>query len=119
MDVLTLVLIIGATGRTTRVGLKDDIAAPSVYGVQRLLARLRLQRVERFYIALMQCWWCLSYWVALAWALMGYHWGHMPTFQIVAAALTASWIVALIGVHLDPTQTSQPANNQVTNTKTS
>ena len=91
-DPWTAVLLLGATYRTWRLIAFDVILDP--------VRRRVFQRYDRLVPELVQCPWCLGFWIAIMWWAA---WQFFPGGSTaIAALLTISLGVGLIARNWDP-----------------
>jgi hypothetical protein len=88
-------LALGAVARITRFGNTDDLAS----GLRQ--AVLSRYGPDSNWYTLLVCPWCLSVWVAAAVIPLAWIFGEYGVFQIPAAALTASYLYALVASNWD------------------
>jgi hypothetical protein len=88
-------LTLGAVARITRFANSDELFR----GVRERLAYLR--GPDAFINQMLGCPWCLSIWVGAALAPAAWYLGDYAAYQIPAAALTMSYLYALVAAHLD------------------
>lgn len=105
VNVLLLVLLIGASARLTRLTTTDTITAPIRDPILERVLRPRAQRraldqgealppptrLRSTLYTLLTCHWCVGFWIAAAVVLAATAWGHTLYFQVAAAILTVSY----------------------------
>ena len=99
-------LTLGAVARVTRF-----VNADYLFRGVRDWAVMRTQdndgqlHPERDFPYLLTCPWCASIWIAGGAYTLAWFYGHTPAFTIVTAALSASYIYAVLVPLLDPPPT--------------
>lgn len=95
MHILVPFLVVGAIARLTRLITRDVLLQPL-----RDWADRRWGEASRP-AYLLSCTWCASIWVAFPVVVSAALWGGTAVWQVIAAALTASYLVSLIALHFD------------------
>lgn len=90
MDVLALLLAVGAVVRLTRM-VTDDV----IFDNLRTWVLMRLDP-DGAWAYLVQCRWCASVWVSVPVMGAWIAWGGLVWFTAVCAALTASYIAGFL-----------------------
>lgn len=124
-DLVTLLLLAGATARLTRLATADALTERARYAVWSRIAQPRIIRRQaalgeevppptrwrQSLLTLVQCRWCLSFWVALA--TLGAAWAasHNPTTHtiglVLAAALSLSYTTGWLADNEAPADDDQ------------
>lgn len=90
VELVELVLIVGATARLTRLAQTDTILDPIRRPLQRRAERSGAKAWE-----LLWCPWCLSFWIGIAVVASWVTWGHGRWWLAATAVLTASHATGL------------------------
>lgn len=102
---MTLLLALGAAARLTRLAVSDTITERPRLALLSRVARSRAQRraiaetgeaapptpIRQFFLDLLQCHWCLGFWIAGAVVASAYLYGHTLYWQAAATVLALSY----------------------------
>lgn len=126
-DLVTLILLAGATARITRLATTDAITERPRYALWGWIAQPRKIRKlahtgadipaptgwRASTLKLLQCRWCLSFWVALATIATAWAATHHPYAQAaaltLAAALSMSYVTGWLADNEAPADEEEPA----------
>lgn len=105
LEPMTLLLALGAAARLTRLAVSDTITDPVRAAVLVRVARSRAQRAaiaetghaepptptRQFLLDLLQCHWCLGFWITAATTATAYLYSNTLYWQAGATVLAASY----------------------------
>lgn len=89
-DLLTLLLLILAVARLTRLVVSDKISIPFKQWVMKRSGDFG------WWTFAVHCPWCVGMWFSLGAAPLWYFFGHNPIFIVICLALAASHAVGLL-----------------------
>ena len=101
MELLSLVLAVGLSARLTRLVMVDDAGVMVRRPLMWLADTVAGDGGLRFVLSLLNCPFCIGFWVSVAvvasWALVG----HTVGWQLVAGAFTLNYVQAHLNALLD------------------
>ena len=100
LSLLDIVLLVGFASRLTRLAVVDSIAeGPRILAV-RIAGRMG-DRPARWILALLQCPYCIGFWLSAGVVGTWIAWGGTLAWQAVAAAFTLSYVAGHLVARLD------------------
>ena len=97
---LDIALLIGFAARLTRLAVVDTIAeGPRILAVR--IAGRAGNRPARWVVALLQCPYCIGFWLSLAVVVSWLVWGSTVVWQAAAAVFTLSYVAGHLVARLD------------------
>ena len=100
LSLLDIVLLVGLAARLTRLAVVDTIAeGPRILAVR--IAGRAGNRPARWIVALLQCPYCIGFWLSAGVVGSWFAWGHTVGWQAVAGVFTLSYVAGHLVARLD------------------
>ena len=97
---LDIALLVGFAARLTRLAVVDSIAeGPRILAV-RVAGRMG-DRPSRWTLALLQCPYCIGFWLSLGVVVSWLAWGSTVAWQAAAGVFTLSYVAGHLVARLD------------------
>lgn len=95
LPLVVLLLAAGAAARLTRLAVADTVTGPARHWINHVsyVAPRPIRAAASVLDTLLACAWCAGFWISVAVAASAVTFGHTPLWQVIALALTYSYLV--------------------------